>query len=170
MTPDTARPSLRESFAQPVRFGIVGVANTCLDVAAFWLLARTLGTPLLVANSLSDTAGIVNSFILNRLWTFRGIAFRDRAGVQLPRFLLVSLVGLAVANLSLWFFAQLLPVMTAKLLSVAVTFAWNFFSSKRLVFRGATGRQPPTLAATRSPRVPGTAHVPPRAAQDRQAK
>lgn len=123
------------ALVQPLRFGVVGIVNTVLDLAVFWLLAGVLSTPILIANTLSYSVGALNSFALNRVWTFRGVAFRRGAAVQLPLFMLVSLVGLVVANLTLWLFAQALPVMVAKVVSVAVTFGWNFFASKGLVFR-----------------------------------
>jgi putative flippase GtrA len=126
------------SLVQPLRFGVVGIVNTVLDLAVFWLLAGVFSMPILIANTLSYSVGALNSFVLNRLWTFRGVAFRRGAALQLPLFMLVSLVGLVVANLTLWLFAQALPVMVAKVVSVAVTFVWNFFASKVLVFRGGT--------------------------------
>lgn len=128
---------LPQALRQPLRFGMVGIANTGLDVATFWVLAGALGMPILIANTLSYSAGVLNSFVLNRLWTFRGVAFRNNPAEQLPLFLLVSLIGLGVASLTLWLCAQVLSVMAAKLVSVAVTFVWNFLASKRLVFRGA---------------------------------
>jgi putative flippase GtrA len=128
---------LPQALLQPLRFGIVGIANTGLDLAAFWLLASVVGMPLLLANTISYSAGVLNSFTLNRLWTFRGVAFHNSAAVQLPLFLVVSLIGLGVSTVILWVCAQVLPMMAAKLASVAVTFVWNFFGSKRLAFRGA---------------------------------
>jgi len=132
-----SRRTLPQALLQPLRFGIVGITNTGLDLAVFWLLAGMLGMPILIANTISYSAGVLNSFVLNRLWTFRGVAFRNSAEVQLPLFMVVSLIGLSVANVILWLCAQVLPVGVAKLVSVAVTLVWNFFASKRIVFRGA---------------------------------
>jgi putative flippase GtrA len=66
-------PGLRYPFA---RFVVVGVANFVVSFAAFYASYQFL--PLdessgrgAVANVLAYAAGIVNSFVLNRLWTFR---------------------------------------------------------------------------------------------------
>jgi putative flippase GtrA len=65
--------SLRHPF---VRFVVVGCANFVVSFAAFY--ASYLYLPLdessgrgAVANVLAYCAGLVNSFVLNRLWTFR---------------------------------------------------------------------------------------------------
>jgi putative flippase GtrA len=64
---------LRHPFA---RFVVVGCANFVVSFAAFY--ASYLYLPLddssgrgAVANVLAYCAGLVNSFVLNRLWTFR---------------------------------------------------------------------------------------------------
>lgn len=124
------------SWVQVLRFGIVGIANTALDLTVFWLLTMVAGASIFVGNSLAYSAGILSSFVLNRVWTFRNLAFEHRVTVQLPLFVLVSLVGLSISNLSLWLFSQVLPLMAAKLSSIGLTFIWNFFGSKRMVFPG----------------------------------
>ena len=66
-------PGLRHPFA---RFVVVGCANFVVSFAAFYASYTYL--PLdessgrgAVANVLAYCAGLVNSFVLNRLWTFR---------------------------------------------------------------------------------------------------
>jgi putative flippase GtrA len=64
---------LRHPFA---RFVVVGCANFVVSFAAFYAsyrylpLDETIGRGA-VANVLAYCAGLVNSFVLNRLWTFR---------------------------------------------------------------------------------------------------
>ncbi|WP_261376819.1 GtrA family protein [Nocardioides sp. J9] len=52
-----------------VRFAAVGVCNTAIDAALFFLLHDHLGITL--ANLVSSTAGMVFSFVVNGLFTFR---------------------------------------------------------------------------------------------------
>ena len=51
------------------RFLTVGAVGTFLDFSLLALL-KFLGFPTLFANSLSFSAGVVNNFTWNRLWTF----------------------------------------------------------------------------------------------------
>jgi putative flippase GtrA len=127
------------SLVQPLRFGIVGVVNTGVDLAVFWLLLAGLQAPLLLANTLSYACGIACSFLLNRLWTFRGIPFHHSAAAQAPRFLLVSLIGLLISNAVIWVLVPMFSTLAAKLSAVVATFAWNFTASKFFVFAGKGG-------------------------------
>jgi putative flippase GtrA len=116
-----------------VRFGLVGVVNTAVDLAVFATLFYGLAVPLLVANSLGYLMGLANSYLLNSRWTFN-----DRAGSGSASrpilYALLNLGGLLIGNLVVWLLALALPVWLAKLGAVAATFAWNYWSSDRLVF------------------------------------
>ena len=80
---------LRHPFA---RFVVVGCVNFVVSFAAFY--ASYLHLPLddssgrgAVANVLAYCAGLVNSFILNRLWTFRA---EGHVGVHALKFGLLN--------------------------------------------------------------------------------
>lgn len=53
-----------------VKYGLVGVVNTAVTAGAYFVL-RWLGVQIDIANFLSYVAGILNSFVLNKLWVFR---------------------------------------------------------------------------------------------------
>jgi putative flippase GtrA len=129
---------LRVRARRVARFGLVGVLNTGLDFTVFALLFYGLGWPLLAANSLAYLAGLANSYLLNSRWTFG-----DRPGRRSPaRPLLyagLNCVGLLLGNFTVWSLAVALPAWLAKLGATGVTFAWNYWSSDRLVF--ARGRR-----------------------------
>jgi putative flippase GtrA len=57
---------------QFVKFTIVGVSNTLLTFAVYTLLLKVLGVWYLAASAIGFVVGAVNSFLLNRRWTFRG--------------------------------------------------------------------------------------------------
>jgi putative flippase GtrA len=52
------------------RFLLVGALGTLIDVGLFSLFHLRLGLPVLLANTLSYTAGMINNFALDRAWTF----------------------------------------------------------------------------------------------------
>ncbi|MGH2855139.1 MAG: GtrA family protein [Solirubrobacteraceae bacterium] len=58
--------------AQFVKFGIVGVSNTLLSLAAYVVLLKVLGVWYLAASAVGFAVGTVNGFMWNRKWTFRG--------------------------------------------------------------------------------------------------
>jgi len=93
-----------------VRFGLVGCVNTTIDLlvlnALLWLWPTQNITRLLLANTLAYAFGALNSFALNRYWTFRRTGRPNaREGA---RFLLVTLVAIACNDLILWMMSNIL--------------------------------------------------------------
>lgn len=120
--------------AEPVKFAIVGCLNTFVDVAAFWLLSSQMQMPILLANTLSYSLGIINSYSINKLWTFRNTAYQDSPINQLPKFILISLGALCISNIIVWIVVIFLQPLWAKLIATAITFGWNFGASKKWVY------------------------------------
>jgi putative flippase GtrA len=56
---------------QAIKYGIVGVGNTLLSLCVIWVMMKILGYPDIVSNIAGYAAGILNSFIWNKQWTFR---------------------------------------------------------------------------------------------------
>ncbi len=59
-------------FFELIKYGIVGVVNTLLTLFIIWVMRKFFQAPLVVANATGYTIGFVNSFVLNRKWTFSG--------------------------------------------------------------------------------------------------
>lgn len=55
---------------QIFRYSIVGVCNTLITLAVYLLLTFAFGVSPGVANPIGYVAGLVNSFVWNRQWTF----------------------------------------------------------------------------------------------------
>jgi len=77
---------------QGLRFAAVGASNTLLSWCAYALLTAA-GTPYQPASALAFGLGALNSYALNRRWTFRSRAAR---GPELTRFAAVQCVGLGL--------------------------------------------------------------------------
>jgi putative flippase GtrA len=77
-------------FGQLVRFSIVGVLNTLISLSLF-KLATDLGAWDVAASAGAFIVGAINSYTLNRIWTFRAGA--SSAG-RFARYVVVQLIGL----------------------------------------------------------------------------
>lgn len=77
---------------QWLRFAVVGAGNTLLSWCAYALL-EWAGVSYLLASGLAFALGALNSYVLNRRWTFRS---RGRCGPEALRFGAVQCIGLAV--------------------------------------------------------------------------
>ena len=85
----------KTTFKQFIQFNIVGISNTLVDFAVYFLLTSLLHVNYIVAQIISYTAGIANSYIWNTLWTFK--REKRRTPKEAALFLLVNLVSLGVS-------------------------------------------------------------------------
>jgi putative flippase GtrA len=118
-----------------LRFGIVGIANTFLDFVVFLLLVRGLSMEPLWANLTAFFMAVTNSFLLNRHWTFAVTIEKDQQLFLIYlRYIAVNSVGLALGTSLIYLLLPWMSVELAKVASVLVTFLWNYFGSRYLVF------------------------------------
>ena len=147
----------KANFIQFVKFAIVGVSNTFIDWAVFFLLTQYFvffqgGQNEILAKGISFVIAVINSFIWNSLWTFRqefkaGLAQGEKRTVEIiyfGRFLAVSTIGL-ILNALVFYLARPLTDLVfarlelAQLLALVIaTFAvllWNFLANKFWTYR-----------------------------------
>ena len=127
------------------RFALVGVANTTIDFVGFGLLAA-VGTPLLLANFLSTSAGMAFGFFAHRTFSFR--SERPWRQTAVP-FLLTTATGLWLVQPGvIWLVGDLLMsasdsegdlvrVWIPKACAIGVALVWNFALYHFVVFPAA---------------------------------
>ncbi|NTW41678.1 MAG: GtrA family protein [Cellulomonadaceae bacterium] len=144
---------LRDTVGHSViaRFASVGVVNTLVDLGLY-VLFRGLGMPLLLANTLSTSAGMAVSFFGNRSFVFGATDNRRR---EITLFVIVCGLGIWVVQpaviAGVGRLAELaglgegfLVDTSAKIAAILVAAVWNFVLYGRVVFRG--GRPPREVA------------------------
>lgn len=125
---------------QAVRFAVVGVMNTAVDLGVFYVLARIPGMHEVAAKGVSYFLGICNSFLWNKHWTFSA-AKSKKGWREFGIFLLVNLPPLLVnvivfRLLGLWLDSGVWYVRLPKAFAAAVVaIVWNFLGSRYLAFR-----------------------------------
>ena len=140
---------------QFIKFAIVGVANTLVDWLVFYLLVFfVMPDGKLSAKAISFVVAVINSFILNSIWTFRaefysGIKDKNlkfyRIGTYFIRFFIVSLVGFVInyftfrwvifniAGTSLANYANIASLVSAS----GAALVWNFVINKFWTYKTA---------------------------------
>ncbi|WP_340401802.1 GtrA family protein [Paenibacillus sp. FSL H8-0079] len=118
------------------KFGIVGVANTTVDAVMFALLA-VIGVPLLIAQVISYSCGVANSYWLNGRWTFRDAAREGNERAKLIRFLITNLVVLVLSAQILMSLHNMLgwSLVMSKTLTTLMGMVLNYMASRYWVFR-----------------------------------
>jgi len=137
--------------AQPVRFAVVGVLNSTIDAGTLNLLVWRWPThspnQLLAYNSVAFCVGALNSFCLNKYWTF-GQKRRVSAD-ELTRFVLLTILGIFSNDSLIWLAAWWLrPLVTnpslwanlSKGCAVIGTAVISYFGMRLWVFTSHPGR------------------------------
>jgi len=116
------------------RFATVGSINFAIDIAVFSIALYLLDMPILVANTLAYSLATINSYLMNKYWTFAGRSAREVSTEEFARFLAFNIGGLGLSNLTVYVLAGYMAPLIAKLIAVGVTFAWNYLTIRRFVF------------------------------------
>jgi putative flippase GtrA len=120
--------------AQFVKFGIVGVSNTLLSLAVYAVLLKGFGMWYLAASAIGYAVGMVNGFLWNRSWTFRGHVGDALTPV---RWSVVQGAGLA-ANLGLVFLFVHdadLDKLLGQVCATAIVVVFTFIANRAWTFR-----------------------------------
>lgn len=125
----------REGLAQFVRFGLVGVANTGLSYGVIWLLEPRLSLP--VASAMGYAAGVMQSFLLNRFWTFgtTRTAGSGRWAGEAVRFVLVNIICGALFSAVTTLATPHIGLLAATVAGVALVTPVGFILNRLFVFR-----------------------------------
>lgn len=95
-------PERRALFLQLVRYGITGLFVTACQAAVYWTLAALVNVHPQLANIVGYLVAVVLGYVLHGAFTFRGHGTRDRPASRGGRFILVSLLSLALNALWVW--------------------------------------------------------------------
>lgn len=156
-----------ETTKQVGKFAIVGVINTLVDVVILNILVYLGFTAVfiifqqefLIANVISVAVAIINSFILNKFWTFQ--ANGESLYLQIIKFLVITIIGMFVFHqlifngiyyglpwisefavsivhflrLNSIFSDQFIALNFSKAIAIAASLIWNFIGYKFIVFK-----------------------------------
>jgi len=118
------------------KFGVVGSLNTIIDFIVYTVLTA-VGINYLLSQILSYSCGLLNSYFVNRKWTFKQ---KEKASLkEFGRFLAVNVVTLLLTLLLLHIFYRELGVnlLLSKLIVTAIGTIFNFIGTRLLVFTKA---------------------------------
>jgi putative flippase GtrA len=136
-----------------IKFALVGISGTLIDVGLFNLFNQYFSIPANYAKAYSFSLAVFNNFLWNRLWTFpesKTLPFAK----QFSQYLLVSVIGLII-NLIIFAtfdprliktFDEVLPAdfilsstvvghnVSVAIATIVVLF-WNYFANRFWTFK-----------------------------------
>ena len=71
-----------ETLKQAIRYGVVGVSNTLITAVVIWGMMTMAGCSDVLSNITGYAAGVLNSFVLNKKWTFKSTIGWTRGAVR----------------------------------------------------------------------------------------
>jgi putative flippase GtrA len=118
-------------------FAVVGLINTAVDAAIFFLLLGFVTSSLVIANVTAWFVANIGSYVMNTFTTFSAetggkLRLRHYAG-----FVGSGIVAVIASTITVVVAARFvgLPVWTAKAIAILVSFAVNFSITHFVVFR-----------------------------------
>jgi putative flippase GtrA len=128
-----------ENIVQLFKFATVGCFNTLIDWAIYFIILKLFPAESVIfytaAKGFSYFCGILNSFFLNRVWTFRD-SLQENEGGRFAKFMVVNLIGLGINSVSVYIFLNMeFRHVAALFFATAITFSFNFILNKLWVFR-----------------------------------
>lgn len=120
---------------QLVRYTFVGGFAFLIDFGLLFALTEYLGLHYLISATLSFIAGLLVNYALSKLWVFSHSKYSDREK-EFLLFASIGVVGLLINNVCLWLLSSVIGIwyMLSKIITTIVTYLWNFFARKYIIF------------------------------------
>lgn len=148
-TPDGISNKIIRLIKQFSKFFIVGIINTGIDFLILNILIRitgiTGGYEIFVLNSISFSVAVVNSYFMNKRWTFQDESKIEQDSVKFSEFFVISVVGLILNGLVISMITSYISPMfglshilwanLAKVAATGISLVWNFVGYKFFVFK-----------------------------------
>lgn len=142
---DKSNVQLSETARKPLRFVVVGIANTVIDFGLMNVF-KLIGLNIYVANTISTGSAMIFSFFLNKKWTFRNAGKNYLRQVIL--FFIFTMIGIwVIQNGFIWLIHTFIPHFglsdvlfdnVAKLIASIPSLIWNYITYNTIVFRSSS--------------------------------
>ena len=128
-----------------ISFGIVGLINTGVDLAVFFIAALMFGLPVIAANTLSWIVAVSGSYVKNSMFTFAAESGRRLSWRAYATFVASGIAGYIANTATVFIVAKYLAplfiasesgqLVAGKICAIGASFVVNFSLSHFVVFR-----------------------------------
>lgn len=123
-----------KTFKQFIKFGFVGLINTAISMGTYYICVPQ-GMNMYVANILGFALSIINAYLWNVLWVFKG----NKEGFKktIPKFFATYIATFLLSQLLLYLFVDVggMNKYLAPVIYTSITIFINFFLSKFWTFK-----------------------------------
>lgn len=117
-----------------LKFGVVGFSGVAVDFTVTYICKEKIKIQKYIANAIGFTVAASSNWLLNRIWTFE--SHNPHIATEYITFLVISIIGLGINTLILWFLTDKLKFnfYLSKLGAIGVVTVWNFFVNYMITF------------------------------------
>ena len=125
-----------ERLTHILRFGFVGGLNTIIDFGIFSVLNSIFGVNYVISQILSYSGGTLNSYFLNKFWTFNDTKTNKKTTKEIVQFSVVNSASLGVSliGMSILLSNDTMNPLIAKIVSMVLAQVVNFLGYRFWVF------------------------------------
>lgn len=123
-----------ELYQKFIRFVVVGFSGLFVDFGFTWLTKEKLRVQKYMANAIGFSIAATTNYFLNRIWTFQST--NPEIMVEYGSFLIVSIIGLALNTVLLYFIHSRtkLNFYVSKAFAMGIVTMWNFLANTFITF------------------------------------
>jgi putative flippase GtrA len=125
----------RKGIIQFIKFNFVGIINTVITFIVFYILHKLFNIHELIAEPIGYVCGLINSFILNKIWTFGKKYYFSP--IEMIKFIMVNAVAEGGTLAIIAFAKNILHVdpLWGKIVSYFFSVPVNYLGFKYWVFK-----------------------------------
>ena len=121
---------MKKLIIQLIKFGIVGVIATLIDLAVLMLLKEFMHVDVLVASAVAFSVSVIANYILSMLFVFKGS--ENSKVKEFIVFVALSIGGLLLNQFIMWLGTEIMTVYYLWVKAFALVFVpiYNFITRK----------------------------------------
>ena len=120
---------------QILKFGFVGVLATVVDFGVLTLLTEVFDIYYLVSAAIAFVVATIFNYLASMRYVFKSRFSKNEKRKELLIFIVLSLVGLGLNQVLMWFFVEKAEIYytLSKVLATILVMGWNFISRKKWI-------------------------------------
>ena len=125
---------ISKTIEQFIKYGLVGVSNTIITLSIIFVFMKLLNVSYIPSNAVGYLFGFINSFILNKIWTFKS---KKSIGRESLFFVLIFVTCYLLQLILLIILKEKLQIMPeyAQIISILFYSILNFSGNKFITFK-----------------------------------
>lgn len=124
----------KNSQTQILKFLVIGLSSTLLDLFLLFLLKEKIHLSAVTALYFNQIVVILYNFLLNKYWSFQS---KQMVWQQFVRYLILVLFNYLMSVFLMYLFHEILDFnyLLVRIFSICLMFSLNFFMYKHWVYR-----------------------------------